>query len=413
MFRLRILFRNRLRTVLTVAGVSIGIFALTVLGALTERLHSMLGDAEAYVGHAIFLSTKTNRDGVNPGVTSAHLERLRAMPGVRAIVPQLVLMLDGWDPSAYLLSVGTNDPVVLGEVPEPAGADRPGLRLREGRWLQAGDSFHVVISGRLARKRGWGIGSRVPVRHRDYEVVGLFEMPDVPFIPDAMVPYDRLREDYQKPNVDRMKEMIRQVAGPGGGVLADRAGAIVDELEKSYYVYRALPERPGEAEAVAGRIEADFPDLAVMPPSKLIGRARDALGIFTWIMLAVGTVSSLVAGLLIANTMVVAVLERRREIGIKMAVGASPAQIAGEFLFESSLFALLGAVVGIVLGSLAVMAGDAYIAAQSPTGQTVFLLSARLLTGVAGFALVIGVASGVFPALRSARLDPARALRNL
>lgn len=408
----RNLLRSKSRTALTTAGVAIGIFSLTVMGALTERLQRMVADAEEYVGSAVFLSTKTNAEGINPGITEADLAHIRALPGVRAVHPQLAIMLDGWDPSAYTFSLGTTQPIVLGEDPAVLADFHPGLTLREGRWLRPGDSFHVLVSGRIARKRGWRIGGRIPVRHRDYEVVGLFDAPDVPWIPDAVVPYDRLRDDYQQPTRERLKKVLRPLfqAVPQ---LEQQADALADELENSYYLYKVQPVRPQDSEEIARRIDQELPALAVMPPSKLIGQAREALGIFTWIMLAVGTVSSLVAGLLIANTMVVAVLERRREIGIKMAVGASPAQIAGEFLAEATIFALCGALGGLALGCPAVLIGDAWIAARSPTGQSIFLLTGRLLVGVVAVAGLIGAASGVYPALRSARLDPAEALRNL
>lgn len=143
----------------------------------------------------------------------------------------------------------------------------------------------------------------------------------------------------------------------------------------------------------------------------LVGRPADALraraaaqGQFTTLLLGLGAVALLVGAIGIANIMVLSVLERRGEIGLRRALGATRRHIALQFLAESALLALIGGVSGLALG-----AGGTLVYAQLKHEPFVVPLYALLAGPAAGFA--IGTIAGLYPAARAARLSPTEALR--
>ncbi|MDH3959630.1 MAG: ABC transporter permease, partial [Actinomycetota bacterium] len=116
-----------------------------------------------------------------------------------------------------------------------------------------------------------------------------------------------------------------------------------------------------------------------------------------------GAVALLVGGIGVANTMVIAVLERRSEIGLRRALGATRRQIRGQFLSESIMLSLAGGVAGAVLGVL-VVTGYA-LSRDWPVAIPAWALAAGLASTV-----IVGALAGFFPASRAARVDPAQAL---
>jgi len=139
------------------------------------------------------------------------------------------------------------------------------------------------------------------------------------------------------------------------------------------------------------------------PADALIARA-DASAAFQSLFLGLGAVALLVGGIGIANVMVIAVLERRGEIGLRRALGASRQHIGLQFVAEAALLATSGGAAGAVLGGFA----TTVYASQRHWSATVPVL---VLLGAVGIALVVGVTAGLYPALRAARLAPAEALR--
>jgi putative ABC transport system permease protein len=127
-------------------------------------------------------------------------------------------------------------------------------------------------------------------------------------------------------------------------------------------------------------------------------------GQFTTLLLGLGAVALLVGAIGIANIMVISVLERRGEIGLRRALGATRRHISTQFLAESALLAALGGIVGLILGALATLI---YALAQSePWVVPIYVLIAA---PAAGF--VIGAIAGLYPATKAARLSPTEALR--
>jgi putative ABC transport system permease protein len=131
---------------------------------------------------------------------------------------------------------------------------------------------------------------------------------------------------------------------------------------------------------------------------------------------SIGGLALFVAAIGIANTMVMAVYERTREIGILKAVGASPGDIRRLFVAEASLIGLVGGVVGTVLGWLLGLGLNAAFLAylrwqEMPMEGTFFVVTGWLVALALTFATVVGLLAGLYPAARAARLDPLEALR--
>ena len=142
----------------------------------------------------------------------------------------------------------------------------------------------------------------------------------------------------------------------------------------------------------------------VSRPSDVLEARAAAKGQFTTLLLGLGAVALLVGAIGIANIMVISVLERRGEIGLRRALGATRRHISSQFLAESALLAALGGIAGLGLGVLAT-----WIYSLSQNQPMVVPLYALIAAPAAG--LVIGALAGLYPASKAARLSPTEALR--
>jgi putative ABC transport system permease protein len=194
-----------------------------------------------------------------------------------------------------------------------------------------------------------------------------------------------------------------------GAFLGDEwAHGHVDEPDAqpidSIYV-RVAPGRVASvAKVVANAANPVSPYVFVSPLSDLAG-ARDATGnSLSALALALSGIALLIGGIGIANTMVVAVLERRGEIGLRRALGARPGQVAAQFVGEAIVLGGVGGLAGAVAGSLAVLA-------YAAIGRQIAVIPFASLGGGVGLAVLVGVVAGLYPALSAARLAPTTALR--
>ncbi|MGW4102554.1 ABC transporter permease [Streptomyces sp. NPDC004976] len=141
----------------------------------------------------------------------------------------------------------------------------------------------------------------------------------------------------------------------------------------------------------------------VSRPSDVLAAKRSAEATFSGLFVGLAGLALLVGGIGVANTMVISVLERRREIGLRRALGANRGQIRGQFLTESVVLSGLGGLTGVALGVLATIGYAAF------RGWPAVVPPVAVTGGFAG-AVLIGVVAGVYPAVRASRLSPTVAL---
>ncbi|GAA2693141.1 ABC transporter permease [Actinoplanes palleronii] len=258
-------------------------------------------------------------------------------------------------------------------------------RVRSGRWLTtATERFPAVVLGSVAATRlgvtdlpAGGPAPQVMIADRRFTVVGI--LATTPLTPDidrsVLVGWPAAKSELAfdgHPTVLYVQSDESQIEAVRG-VLAETVS----------------PERPGA--------------VLVTRPSDALAAKRATESSFSVLFLALAGVALVVGGIGVANTMVVSVLERRSEIGLRRALGATRGQIRSQFLTESVILATAGGVAGTSLGLLATVG---YAAWQD---WPVVIPAQSALFGVGG-AIVIGVLAGVYPCVRAARLTPTRAL---
>lgn len=141
----------------------------------------------------------------------------------------------------------------------------------------------------------------------------------------------------------------------------------------------------------------------VSRPSEVLAAKRATENTFSSLFLGLAAVALLVGGIGVANTMFISVLERRKEIGLRRALGANKGQIRGQFLVEAVMLSAFGGIAGTTVGSLAAI-GYSLHQGWAP------VLPVPVLLGAVGGAVLVGALAGVYPSVRASRLPPTEAL---
>jgi|SRR5581483_5431960 len=367
---LRNMGRRKLRTALTIIGIVIGILALTVMGSMSEYFSGLIDNAVNLLGNNIVVSPKSN--DFESILTTNDERRVRRIAGVSDVIPIA-------NDTIEELGVSFGVPeIVYGVPPDHSGTLFPTITLKKGRWLQRGDEYETVVGSQLAKKRNLDLGSTIRYRDHDLVVVGILN--ETQTTPDniAMV------------NLDTVRRLIK-----------------APELIAAMYV---VPENPARVDQIAQNIRDNVDNVQVFTPKEAAAQAQQALAVFNVILVGGAVLAVFVGGLAVINTMIMSVNERRHEIGLKKAVGASDGEIVREYLTEAALIGLVGGVIGLVLGwGLATLLNA--VTAQALGGSSIFNVTPRLMAVSVGFAVALGTLAGFYPAWSAARLDPVKALR--
>lgn len=382
---LRNIFRRKLRAFLTIFGISIGVFALVVMGALAEKLTLLVDGGMKYYSGKVVVSAETQFAGLYTTPLKASLLRdIEHTPGVLRASASVSALLDEEIPT---VSMG-NIPTIQADDGRGKGYETFVTRMAEGHELRNGDVGKVVLGSDVVKKLNGAVGGHVEIRDERYEVAGIMEKTLT--APDNAVVMTM--DDARKIVHSGLPDAVRDGVNP-------------DTIVSSFAVYLKPGERP---EVVARRLEREIDGVDAMTPLDFERQVKQPLAIFTSIIYAVALISLLVGGLSVVNTMTMSVAERTREIGVRKAIGASNRQIMGQFIAESAVIGLIGGLLGLVLGLMITTGANAV---GEVTGNIMFLVTNRLIVGALGFAVGLGTVSGLYPAWHAANLNPVEALR--
>ena len=382
---IRNILRRKLRTGLTILGIVIGVFALTVMGALAEKLNVLVDGGDEYFRTRVFVFDAGAASGFQASarpITRDLVDRIEAVDGVERATPVLQTLLDPDQVGGFDIPE-----LLTGIEPETWYDDSVELRVDAGRLLEAGERGVTVIGADLAERYDRRVGDRITIREREFDIIGVLERTLT--FPDKIA-YVALR--------DAQEIYVESV--PQG--LDYRTDELATQIE-------VFPTDLAQADAVASRIEEAVDEVRTVTPEQVADQIGQASVVFNLIIVGASVIAVIVGGLSVINTMVMTVSERVREIGIKKAVGARTRSILLEFIAEATLLGAIGGVIGLSAGWLLVVILNAQ---TSGSGTTVFLVTPMLLLRSFAFATVLGALAGVYPALRAARLDPVQALRS-
>lgn len=249
-----------------------------------------------------------------------------------------------------------------------------------GTWLnEANGRYPSTVLGHVAAQR-LGItapGQQVYIGGRYFTVIGILDL--LPLAPEI--------------------ERAALVGWEGAGTLLGFDGHPTQIYERS------TDQTVGAVRALIPRtVDPQNPhNVQVTDPSSALQAKAATEGAFTDLLLGLGGVALLVGGVGVANTMIISVLERRHEIGLRRSLGATRGQIRLQFVTESLLLSGLGGLAGVALGAAATYAFAA-------SGGLPWVVPLWAVTGGFAATLLIGTVAGLYPAVRASRLSPTLAL---
>lgn len=396
------LSHNKLRSFLTMLGIIIGIFSVIMLTSIGEGIKKQVRSQVESLG-ANLLYVFPGKIDINPikeksklgvhnfgfsqnssALTHLDVTSLKGKKNISAI-SGIYNGIDKLDKlNIYVSTTGVDED--LFKISNP--------KLEHGTFLSKKDiecKARVVVIGYQANKEIFegqnSIGKTFKLNGRDYKVIGILKYKK----PENMGPHgEDINIKIYLPIteiIDRKKEKsINQIfvqANSADNVLALEK-TINDSLKKHHK-------------------EIDF---TVLKQQDMIEVIDTILGILTAGLGGIAAISLLVGGIGIMNIMLVSVVERTKEIGIRKAIGASQRDILSQFLIEAMFISILGGILGVVAGII----GTKFLPSIFPVIQTSLSIPAVITALV--FAILVGIFFGVYPANKAAKLDPIIALRS-
>ncbi|MCU1793917.1 ABC transporter permease [Pectobacterium polaris] len=376
------------RAVLALLGIAVGCGSVVALLNVGHNAEAEAMGVFRGMGSDLLVATVQNRAGNHAtGSAPADLDITvlrKNLPDIKAATALIVTSTEVRLRGRSLSTMVVGSRAELSDVLE--------LKLAQGRYLSDFDeqSTYIVLGANVAEQ--WAsqggvaaLGERVQVSGYLFEIVGILQPqgrnPLVPVSVDdsILMPISGMRRVMPAPQI------VSVIARNSSSDTLMQTGSQLKD-----YLTPLMPKL----------------DIDMQIPQQLLEGMAQQSRMFSWLLAGLGGISLLVGGVGVMNVMVMNVSERRREIGVRMALGARPRDIAGLFLLEAVVLSACGALIGAVCGVAA-----AWLFVFFSDWSTFSLSVLSLPLGI-GSSLVIGLFFGLNPAMTAARLEPVQALRD-
>jgi len=372
---------RRLRSALSVVGIAIGIATIVAVVAIPASSKAELLVDLAREGNLLTVQAGHTLDGAAAPLPRPALGMIRRIPPVLHAAAVGVITGASVRRSAAIPAVDTGGIAVVAADPTLLGT-LDGTLLH-GAFLNAAIAHYpaVVLGNAAAQSLGipdLAFPTQVDIGGHNFTVVGI------------------LNRTPLTPEIDQSVLVGFPIANSLLGF---------DDSATEIYVRAEADQVVDVQRVLAATANPESPEgTQVSHPSDILAARAAARGAFNNLLLALGAIALLVGGIGIANVMIISVLERRSEIGLRRALGATRAAIASQFVAESVILSLLGGALGVVLGVwvTTIYARVEQVMLRIPIAGTLGILAA---------AIGVGAVAGIYPATRAARLSPTDALR--
>ncbi len=390
--------RRKLRSILTLIGIIIGIAAIVSLITLGQGLKNAIDKQFDALGKdKLFIAAKGN--ALTPGltidavkITEDDLEVIQQTHGVKRAAGLIYSTgrIEFNDIVRYNFVTGMpedpEDRALIGEANS--------YKILKGRFIEKGDRFRAVLGHEYTQpsffEKQIELGDRIQIQDREFKVVGFMQKIGSP--PDdqsIIIPLDIYASVF-----DTGDELGILIAQTDSG---EDVEAVAASVEKDLRKSRDLDE--GKE------------DFSVQTPQQLAGSFATILDIVQVVLVGIAGISLLVGGIGIMNTMYTAVLQRTKEIGVLKALGAQNKHILSLFLVESGLYGLGGGLLGVSIGiTLALITEELFLIFVGPAFLSIEI-NIFFIGGVLLFSFIVGVLSGIAPAYGASKLNPVDSLR--
>jgi putative ABC transport system permease protein len=383
------LIQSKLRTFFTILGIAIGIVALTIMGAMSERINHLVSGAIEYYNSRIIVQPRSGIPGgiLGPPLTINILKSIKRLPGVKAAFPSTFILYQEQDDEIFSFNLGF-PPLIKGvDVSRLYYKNDPSpIDLYSGQLFRSKEKNVAVIGFDIAKNKKLNINDMFRLGGRDYRVLGIMSQSLT------------IRDNFIFIPLEEAQEILAELLPYP---LNLDPYALVSEIE----VY---PHDLAEASYLATKISQQIKGVRALPPGEIKRLYEQKLKIFIAIAISSAVIAVIVGGLSIFNTMMMAVSERTKEIGVKKALGASNINIMLEFITEAGIIGIIGGVGGLAMGQLIIHILNENILSG---GIILFVITPRLIVFVLLFAVLLGILAGLFPALVASRRKPINALR--
>ncbi|GIM27763.1 permease [Clostridium polyendosporum] len=383
-------WNNKVRSFLTMLGIIIGISSVIILVGMGQGTQKQISDQIEKLGtNLITVNIMGNR---TPTITDEELEELKTKPGIKEIAPTI-------SQGNVNIKSGSKSSTTTLEGSTPSYEEIRKLSVSSGRFINERDvdnRYNVLVIGAETAQNVFGntnvVGEKMYVNGIEFSIVGVLKSEGTSTSGSS--------DDRIILPLSTAKRLLKSADVKTFYIEAESK----EKVDTAMSYLQLFLNKKYKISNTSSDSTSTRSYYRVMSQTSILDTANSTNESMTTMLAGIAAISLIVGGIGIMNIMLVSVIERTREIGIRKAIGAKRATILLQFLIEAASVSGLGGIIGVFLGYLGSYLGQTFF-------QTTIVISNNIVLAAFLFAVLVGIIFGIYPANKASKLNPIDALR--